>query len=180
MGSSGYKKTPQKRSEFLDAYKSIKTIFELMQLYKNFNNISFKAFLISTKSIPLFMDIIKKSNILNYLNNKNTNKSNLKEQEDNLNDLLLSYILEDNIKIYCEYNELKQIIKEDDEKENEFIIVDELFCRIMKINDYFYEHIKLNIAINKSIMIIKADNYSDNFYFTQKENGIYKFINRSN
>ena len=177
MGSSGYKKTPKERSEFLDAYKSIKNMFELMQLYKNFNNISFKAFLISTKSIPLFMNIIKNSNILNYLNNKS--KMSLKYQEDNLNDLLSSYILEDNIKIYYDYNELKQIIKKDDEKENEFIIVDELFCRIMKINDYFYEHIKLNITINKSIMIIEADNYSDKFYFTQKENVIYKFINRS-
>ena len=180
MGSSGYKNNPKERSEFFDAYQSIKTMFELMQLYKNFNNISFKAFLISTKSIPLFMDIIKNSNILNYLNNKNTNKSDLKYQEDNLNDLLLSYKLEDNIQIYSDYNELKQIIKKDDEKENEFIVVDELFCRIMKIKNYFYEHNKLNITINKSIMIIKADNYSDNFYFTQKENGIYKFINRSN
>jgi hypothetical protein len=179
MGSSGYK-AHKKKCECFDAYTSIKTIFELMQLYKNFNNISFKAFLISTKSIPLFMNIIKNSNILNYLNNKNINKNYLKNQEENLNDLLSSYILEDNIKIYYDYNELKQIIKDDDEKENEFIIVDELFCRIMKINDYFYEHIKHNISINKSIMIIEADNYSDQFYFTQKENGIYKFINRSN
>ena len=69
MGSTGYKKTHKEKSKFFDAYKSIKAMFELMQLYKNFNNISFKAFLISTNTIPKFMDIIKKSHILYYLNN---------------------------------------------------------------------------------------------------------------
>ena len=101
-------------------------------------------------------------------------------KEDNLNDLLSSYSKEDNIRILYDYNELKKISKENDEKENEFIIVDELFCRTMNIKEYFYEHNKLNITINKSIMIINSDDYSDDFYFTQKENGIYKFINRSN
>ena len=177
MGSTGYKKTHKEKSKFFDAYKSIKAMFELMQLYKNFNNISFKAFLISTNTIPKFMDIIKKSHILYYLNN---DKNNLKYPEDNLNDLLSSYSKEDNIKILYDYNELKKISKKNDEKENEFIIVDELFCRTMNIKEYFYEHNKLNITINKSIMIINSDDYSDDFYFTQKENGIYKFINRSN
>ncbi len=176
MGSTGYKKPLKEKSEYFDAYISIKTMFELMQLYKNFNNISFKAFLISTKSISNFMNIIKSSNILNYLNYKD--KSILKHQEENLNEDLSSYSLEDNIKIYYEYNELKNISEKGDEEENEFIIVDELFCRTMKIKDYIDD--KLNITINKSIMIIKGDNYKDNLYFTQKENGIYKFINRSN
>ena len=176
MGSSGYNKPHKEKSEYFDAYISIKTMFELMQLYKNFNNISFKAFLISTKSISNFMNIIKSSNILNYLNSKD--KNILKHKEENLNEDLSSYSLKDNIKIYYEYNELKNISEKGDEEENEFIIVDELFCRTMKIIDYIDD--KLNITINKSIMIIKGDNYKDNLYFTQKENGIYKFINGSN
>ena len=177
MGSSGYK-AHKKKCECFDAYTSIKTIFELMQLYKNFNTVSFKAFLISTNSIPKFMKIIKNSKILNYLNDKN--KNDLKDLEDKLNYELSAYEIEKNIKIYYDYNELKKISKEDNENENEFIIVDELFCRIMKIEEYFNEYNKLNISINKSIMKITTDDYSDIFYFTQKENGIYKFINRSN
>jgi len=175
MGSSADK------SIYFDAYKSIKNMFELMQLYKSFNNISFKAFLISTKSIPEFMDIIKKSHILNYLDDKD--KSSLKYQEDSLSKKLLSYSLEKNIKIYCDYNEIKRIIEEGDEEENEFIIVDELFCRVMGIKDYFFEHNKINISINKSIMEITIDDYPDEtFKFTPKgeENGIYKFFKVSN
>ena len=179
MGFSASTSKHKEESIYFGAYKSIKNMFEIMQLYKSINNISFKAFLISTKSIPDFMDIIKKSEVLKYLNNKYY----LKFSEDKLNKELTNYKLEDNIIIYCEINELKKISQENDEKENEFIIVDELFCRIMKIKEYFHEYKKLNITIEKSIWKIKTDEYSDIFKFTPKENGIYgiyKFINSSN
>ena len=100
---------------FYNAYLSIKQIQELINKFKV---ISFEAYLISTDSIPNFIKIIKSSKVFENINNKNE----LKNSELVLKKNLENYELENNIKIIYEYNEIEKIMKNDKEKENEFII----------------------------------------------------------
>ena len=92
------------------------------------------------------MDLIEESQILKHiLNLKDKNDSNI--YEDKLKKLLENYELEENIKIYYDYNECKKLKNLNEEennknknkykyKENEFIIVDNDFKIIFIINIY--------------------------------------------
>ena len=179
MGASANKRIPElddfenNVSLFFDAYKSIKQINFLLN---SFNNISFNAYLISTKSIPNFIYIIKHTYILNYLNKR----KQLLEVEKDLDTQLKFYELENDIKIYYNYYECLKIMKENNEETNEFIIVDELFCRTMNIEDYFYDEKMVNIIVDKTNKIMKIKMQKNNtIYFEKKDEGFYKFVEKN-
>ena len=174
MGSSSGSKSG-KKIEFFNAYLSIKGIQELINKYEI---ISFEAYLISTNSIPKFIKIINSSKVLENLKNENK----LMESETVLKDSLKNYGLEKNIKILYENNDINNIIKNDNEKENEFIIVDELFCRVMQIDKYYEEIKKAYININNKEFNneLKFDSNDDAIRFIQKENKFYKFVQNQN
>ena len=164
MGSSSSSK-PEKTNEFFKAYLSIKGIQELIN---KFEIISFEAYLISTNSIPKFIEIINSSKVLENLKNENK----LMESETVLKDSLKKYGLEKNIKILYENNDINNIIQKDNEKENEFIIVDELFCIVMKIDKYYEE-------IKKAYININNKEFNNELMFEPNDRAI-RFIQKSN
>ena len=168
---------PKFEFDFFKAYKSIKSKIFLYEKFKN-NTISYKAFLINTKTIPNFMDLIKQSQVLEYiLDLKDKNDSNI--YEDKLKDLLKNYNLEKNIKIYYDYNECQKLINLNDEdnkqkeneedklneenknkyKENEFIIVDEDFIENMNVNPNKIKGMDIIIEIENEYRKRKRDGY---------------------
>lgn len=160
-------------NNFYKAYISMK---EMLLLLNKFETVSLQAYLINTKTIKNFIDKIKKLNILKDLIT-NTNKNEISNKEEKLKKDLDKYILENNIKIIYEYKDCINMINNKNEEENEFIIVDELFCREMKINDYYDERKKVDVCINKENSTYEIQLYTDDIvYFTKKETGFYKFI----
>ena len=81
----------------------------------------FKLYLISTESIPNYIKIINKFNLLE---NKN------KRKNESLKKIFEKYSLENNIKILNDFNYCKDISQKKEEKQNEFIIVNENFFYI--------------------------------------------------
>ena len=147
---------------------------EIILLINNFKDISFDAYLISTNTIPNFIKIIKKLNILEYLITKN---NEINELESKLNECLGNYKLEENIKLIYDYEDCKNIIKNG----YEFIIVDELFCRVMKIDEYYLENKKVNINIDISKFKHEIKFNSDNIIdFRENDTGFYKFLYEKN
>ena len=104
--------------DFVKAYKSIKSKILLYEQFKN-NDISYKAFLISTKTIPKFMEIIEQSQVLENIFDLNKSDNNI--YEDELKKLLKNYKLEENIKIYYDYNECQKLknLNEEENKQRE-------------------------------------------------------------
>jgi hypothetical protein len=158
-------------NNYNDAYISIK---EMILLLKPFNTISLNAYLITTNTIQNFIEIIKSLKILDLLINGDS--VNLQSSEEKLRKKLNKYTLENNIKILYDYNDCLNIREKNDAKENEFIIVDELFCRTMNINDYYDEDKKIKINIDrknsKYEIILKNKKIFD---FEEKTIGFYKF-----
>ena len=156
------------KNKFFEAYESIK---QLLIPIKNFQQISFNAYLISTSSIPEFINYIKTLNILDYIEKK----SQLEEIESELNILLNNYKLEKNIKLLYNYNDCFDLMKNN---KNEFIMVDELFCRIMNIEDYFEKEKIVKIFIDETKFIYKIKFYSNaEISFEEQKTGFYKFLN---
>ena len=131
----------KRKPDFFEVYKSIKNII-LRYKDKKDSSVSFKAFLISTKSIPNFLKLIQQSEVLEHvLSHKDKNDTD--SYETKLKELLKNYDLEENIKIYYDYDDLLEIKKK--EEDNEFIIVDHFFIENMIGN--------LNDNKNKEIIV---------------------------
>ena len=159
------------KNKLFDAYKSMK---ETILLINNFEDISFDAYLVSTNTIPNFIEIIKSLNILEYLITKN---NELSELELKLNKRLDNYKLEKDIKLIYDYKDCQNTIRSGDE----FIIVDELFCRVMEIEQYYLENKKVNINIDRSKFKHEIKFYSDNIIdFREIHTGFYKFFYEKN
>ncbi len=163
-------------NNFYKAYISMK---EMILLLNKFENISLQAYLINTKRIKNFIDTIKNFKILNYFITNTINKNKISDLEKKLKENLDKYELENNIKIIYEYKDCINMINNKNGEENEFIIVDELFCRKMEINDYYDERKKVDVCINKKNSKFEIKLYTDDIvYFKKKETGFYKFIDK--
>ena len=132
----------EEANEYFDAYLDIKNIYKSI---KNSKQINLNIFLISTKSIPNFINLINKSKVLEYIDFK-TNQFDVFEK--NLLKSLRQYNLDKNIEIYYDYNKCKEILKFNLKEENEFILVSNTFIIIIKIN-------KNNI--NENEVILESD-----------------------
>ena len=177
LNSINYNKKIEKNksndNNFFKAYISIK---ETIRLLNNFQIISFKAYLISTKTIQNFIYKINSLNIMEYVDNDNDHLCTL---ENKLENYLNNYVLEDNIKIIYKYEDCLNMIKNN--KENEFIIVDELFCRKMNISDYYDEQKKIEVSLDKENSIYEIKLYTKQIInFKEIKTGFYKFIEKKN
>ena len=192
--SSNKKKNPVEpetpKNDFFEAYKSFK---ENIILYKKveYRSVSFKGYLISTKTIPKFIELIKNRNILKHLfkdNNKKDNiiineDSNIVELENSLKEDLKNYVLEKNIEIYYDYNKCIDL-KGKDNEENEFIIVGKEFIDKMNAIPEEKKGIEIIIDIEKDDndhkptieRKIKFLQNNSSIGFKEIELGFYKFV----
>ena len=136
----------QKMNQLKEVYKDIKSFISTIRECKE---IIISKYLISTKSIPNFIKIIEDSHVFENIDKSKENTDNLNKKEDKLFELFKFYELEDNIKIYCNYEECNSLTKQSNEGDNEFIIVDEPFIINMNINYFNIENMKVNFIINK-------------------------------
>ena len=129
---------PKKEEPKLDFFKAYKSFKKNIILYKNKENkpVSFKAYLISTKTIPKFLELIKKTEILDNLlvkDKEDYKENNIDTLEKYLKELLKDYKLENNIEIFYDYNKCVKL-KNTNFIENEFIMVGDDFIDNMKAN----------------------------------------------
>ena len=151
-----------KYKNFFKAYKRIIFIDEISK-----DKISFNAFLIDIKTIPNFIKLIEEL----ILNKKNINDEII------LKNAFKNYILEKQIKIFYLFEECENIIKQNLEKENSFIIVDKLFLKYMNlnINDENKRYVVINIDKDKSLYCINFPISNKKINFIELKPGIYKF-----
>ena len=166
----------QKMNQLKEVYKDIKSFISTIRECKEIN---ISKYLISTKSIPNFIKIIEDSHVFENINKSNENTDNLYKSENRLFESFKFYELEDNIKIYCNYEECNSLTKQSNEGDNEFIIVDEPFIINMNINYFNIENMKVNFIINKDkIMEIEFPISKKVLMIQQKKIGIFKFIKK--
>ena len=154
------------------AYKLMQIIDSDLKL-SSYNN---EFYLISTKSIPNFIELIEISAILENITYHDLYF--LDGYEEKLKDLFKKYKLEKDIKIYNDFTECKDLAGGNDEQLNEFIIVKKGFLRIMNFEE--------DRELEKFVMIKWDDNRARNeiyfpneelsLFFEKKRLGIYKFI----
>lgn len=134
-----------------------------------------EIYLISTKSIPIFIKLIEDSKILE---NKNSSNDQVIEQlEISLSDLFSrnEYRPEKGIKIYSKYAVCKDIIYENDDEKNEFIMVKKNF--IKKIGKTGEKNVLLKLEKNKNQIYFPDDKLSLDFIYKRK--GICKFVDQT-
>ena len=128
-------------------YLSIKDFFvDYIYGDKTVNNEQgIDRYLISIKSIPYFSKLIAEMSA-----EKIDNLEQLKNEEKKLKNKLLDYKIENNIKIYNNYEESEKISKDPKLKaDNEFIIVDEIFIKNFGLQDQ--ESLNKFITIKKIV-----------------------------
>ena len=162
------------RKKFMDAYGIFKSKAILFR-----NNGSFKidAFLINLNTINKFMEIVKKSNVLDDLSNNNMeNLNSLKILENNLS----NYTPEKNIEIYYDYIKCKNIAENERENNNRFIIVDKTFLTKMDIQNYENKGVKVDVVANeirnRRMKVIFNGNNENCICFKEITFGIFSFI----
>ena len=164
---------------YFNAYNSIKTI---MNAYKFNHIIELDVFLISTKSIPNFLDCINSSNI----EFSSYDEEFLARKENELKKYFLKYKLEENIKIYSDYDECLKISKNKEKQdENEFIIVNQVFVINMKIKNDNLDKKRVLLKINREDkknlpMKIYFLISQKEIEFRENENGYFSFVEPKN
>ena len=149
-------------------YKGFSSIIEIKNWISKTNSGSIDVYLISTKSIPNFINIVNNSKILE-------RKIDIIEIEENyLNEGLGQYALDKNIKIYFDFQECKNLVDKDNE-DNEFIIVDCKFLNSMDMRNFLDKKVELKINNKYSIKKIKFSNSKEYLYINEKKPGIFKF-----
>ena len=123
--------------------------------------IQLNVYIIATRSIPKFISLIKKYNFLDNENEK------LEKDE--------SYEPEKNIEIINQYSQCINLIKDDNGKYNEFIIVNEKFITNMNIIELDNKFVEITIDYNKNLFQIKFSE-SQIINFNKIQKGFYKFI----
>lgn len=163
-----------------NAYESIKSILFRLNDTNNKNEIELNnVYLISTDSIREFIKRLEQSKVLDYLKSDNYNLNDIIDHENILKQLLKDYKLEKNIKFYCNFVQCFRLAEQDIEKENEFIIVEELFIRGMGIinNDIKKKEVTVNVNKDNSKNIIKFRTSDRILRFEEKnKSSFYKFI----
>ena len=179
MGCGSCQNIALENTPYFNAYNSIKTI---MNAYKFHNIIELDVFLISTKSIPNFLDCITSSNI----EFSSYDEEFLARKENELKKYFLKYKLEENIKIYSDYDECLKISKNKEKQdENEFIMVNQVFVINMKIKNDNLDKKRVLLKINREDkknqpMKIYFLISQKEIEFRENENGYFSFVEPKN
>ena len=143
------------KTKMNDFFNSYKIINEIIHKIKKCNEVDppLKVYLISTSSIPIYIKIIK--------NNKSDLDKLINEKENiDLNLELLSYESDNNIIIYNDYQKCMNILEQNDETKNEFIIVNDKFLSFMKIKDFKHKEVEIKKVKSKNEIIFPASQNS--------------------
>ena len=163
---------------YYQAYLSIKDIIKWIKTSKV--GIA-EVYLVSKQSIPNLSNILFNQNSILY---KIFWENELVEQHENeLKRKLSEYKLDKNITFLTNYQQCMEYKQEKDNKENEFIIVDEKFIKSMGLDKEEYTHKKVELYINN----MNKGNYKIQFpndekkkiYIKEKKRGIYKFCDKA-
>ena len=152
-------------------YKAFSNIIEIKNWISKTNSGSIDVFLISTKSIPNFLKIVNKFQILFQMERKS---DIIENKEVDLKENLKNYTLEKDIKIYFDFQECKNLVDKDNE-DNEFIIVDCKFLNSMDMRNFLDKKVELKINNKYSIKKIIFSNSEEYLYIIEKKPGIFKF-----
>ena len=152
-------------------YKAFSNIIEIKNWISKTNSGSIDVFLISTKSIPNFLKIVNKFQILFQMERKS---DIIENKEVDLKENLKNYTLEKDIKIYFDFQECKNLVDKDNE-DNEFIIVDCKFLFSMNMRNFLDKKVELKINNKYSIKKIIFSNSEEYLYIIEKKPGIFKF-----
>ena len=152
-------------------YKAFSNIIEIKNWISKTNSGSIDVFLISTKSIPNFLKIVNKFQILFQMERKS---DIIENKEVDLKENLKNYTLEKDIKIYFDFQECKNLVDKDNE-DNEFIIVDCKFLFSMDMRNFLDKKVELKINNKYSIKKIIFSNSEEYLYIIEKKPGIFKF-----
>ena len=149
----------ERRIEIIKEEEHIRKVFSAYSSIKNFlikyiygeKIISLpqqiEVFLISTKSIPNFIDILKKE-----FKEKVSNEEELKKVEIKLRESFKEYKIEKNVIIYNSYQQYLDVMN--NENDNEFMIVDENFVNTFEIKEAIYKKViivRLNTIFHGAI-----------------------------
>ena len=176
----------ERRIEIIKEEEHIRKVFSAYSSIKNFlikyiygeKIISLpqqiEVFLISTKSIPNFIDILK-----NEFKEKVSNEEELKKVEIKLRESFKEYKIEKNVIIYNSYQQCLNAMN--NENDNEFMIVDENFVNTFEIKEAIYKKVII-VQLNnyKHSMVIKfpASQIEINAEEKKDKKGYFRFINK--
>ena len=185
MGFGQKENDEQKRRKIIIKEEHIRNIFNAYSTIKNFiikyiygnENISINnenginVYLVSTKSIPNFINILKEQ-----FNKEIKNESELMKIEEELRKKFEDYIIENNIVIYGSYQDCVELI--DQEENNELIIAEENFFTKLEINSDNYRGrdvkiIKINKAEKK--LTIQFPTSEEILVLKEKQKGYFQF-----
>ena len=163
MGISGSFQS-DKNKKFFKTYKGMIFINEIDDTKFTLN-----SFLISNKTVPIFIKLINDSIV-------NENDNNIKNRENIIKKAFNNYKPEKNIKLYYSFEECEYIINQNLISENKFIIVDEYFFKYMNINikDKIKKQVIINIDKNKSFYSITFPKFNKSLNFIELNAGIYQ------
>ena len=126
--------------------------------------VKLNCYIVPTKSIPNFISLIKKYNILTDLENKNLE-----------NDDTLEYEIEHNIGIISDFSQCIKFIEENKDKDEEFILVNDKFLKAMKMNEEDSKKICANFDKERHIKEIIFDS-NNSINIIEDNPGIYRFF----
>ena len=155
---------------YFDAFKNI---FEILHSLSTMQSFTMKIFLISSTSIPNFINLINDSKILDKLHLQSD--QNIDYLENDFIKHFTNYELDKNIKIYSDYQICKSLI----DSEKEFIIVGNPFIENMHISSEITNNkeVIFNFDRQKKIMEIKFPISHRVLEIKQKKVGFFQFIN---
>ena len=159
-------------NNYWTAYKHMFTHTDIQKLTE-----TQKVYLIKVNSLPNFMNIISKSKILKKKNI--SDQKSLQNFENSLSNAFENYREENNAIIYHNFRQLKSIIEDNYENNDEFIIVNEIFLDKLNITGK-NEYSLLKWNQDKAIYEINFLNHENNLGFEEVEPGIFKFIFNEN
>ena len=170
MGCSGSMKN------FVNSYKYMIIDSDIKNIKDENNSYHY---LIMTKSIPKFINIIEESKILEH-KNISTNDT-IDNCEKKLKMLFNDYILEENIMICDDYYQCNGISKIENNIINEFIIVTIDFLYLIDLQKEYLKYVLIKLdKKDKNKNYIYFSKYDEFLYFKSKRRGIYEFITSDN
>ena len=154
-----------KNEKYIKTYKGMIFIDKI-----NNSKLTFKSFLISIKTVPNFIKLIKEVFIIQNDINNNKNRENITKKA------FQNYKPEKHIKIYNSFEECEYIINQNLTSEHCFIIVNEYFFKYLDINikDKTKKQVMININKNKSLYSITFPIDNKNLNFIELNPGIYQ------
>lgn len=168
MGCSSCTNNPNNTKNLGKQYfiAACNSFIDFMRIILNGDSLIVKlnCYIVTTKSIPNFISLIKKYNILTDLENKNLE-----------NDETLEYEIERNIEIISDFSQCRTFIDQNKDKDDDFILVNDKFLEIMKMNNKDSKKICANFDKENNIKeIIFDENNSINII--DNKNGIFRFF----